>query len=263
MGRGQRRQVNSFLLSLIFHIFILVFLALSTKVEYLKIKPIQISVEFQQVSDIVLTFDTIELPRIVDSPEQPEDIDFLNDNAADIIDIKLSDFPIAQPEPLQVKGSGPPSSNIKKGTGDGNKNSKDIANFKKRLSKYKGKTGDIQISLLWDNHNDIDLHVKYTNGFDNNRISWMNKRDKSGGTLDVDMNSVTSYRSDHPVENVYWPLGSSPRGTFKVYVHHYTCTGKDLKTPVKIMIKNNDQIKIINTFAVFGESPKEIYSFIR
>lgn len=273
MGRRKRRKVirkfklNSFLFSLTFHVIVLITLALSVQTPQKRSKPIQISVELNQVSDIEFVNETVYISDNISDIEYVslEDIDVPSDIVDDIITIDIPEFKFEQIPKRQ------PSSNISKGVSSSDKkpsggvgrSSKDVAEFKKRLSKYKARSGDIQISLIWDNHNDIDLHVKYINGYTNNKISWVNKSDNFGGLLDVDMNSVTSYRSDHPVENIFWPSGKAPRGTFKVYVHHYTCTGKDLKTPVKIMIKTNDDIKVINTFAIFGDGPKEVYSFTK
>ena len=42
---------------------------------------------------------------------------------------------------------------------------------------------------------------------------------KCGGELDVDANVKPDTRK--PVENVVWPEGTGPGGTYEVYVHHY------------------------------------------
>jgi hypothetical protein len=272
MGCRKRRQVtkkyklNSFLFSLAFHVIVLTTLALSIQTPHKKNKPIQISVELNQVSDIEFINEPINISDHISDIEYVsiDNVDIPDIDCVDnIINVDMPEFKFEQVEKRESPSGISKGSSVDnaKPSGGANKISKDVKEFKKRLSKYKARSGDIQVSLIWDNHNDIDLHVKYISGYTNNKISWTNKSDSFGGLLDVDMNSVTSYRSDHPVENIFWPSGKAPRGIFKVYVHHYTCTGKDLKTPVKIMIKTNDDIKVINTFAVFGDNLKEVYSF--
>jgi hypothetical protein len=271
MGRRKRRQVaqkyklNSFLFSLAFHVIVLITLALSIQTSHKKSKPIQISVNLNQVSDIEFVNEVVNISNKVSDIDYVslDDVDIPNVITDDIIAVDIPEFKFEQIEKRELPSGISKGLSVSKTkpSGGGDKVSKDVKEFKKRLSKYKARSGDIQISLIWDNHNDIDLHVKYNSRYINNKISWTNKSDSFGGFLDVDMNSVTSYRSDHPVENIFWPPGKAPKGTFKVYVHHYSCTGKDLKTPVKIMIKTNDSIKVINTFAVFGDNLKEVYSF--
>jgi len=87
----------------------------------------------------------------------------------------------------------------------------------RRLSKAGAKTGAIQISLSWNDFNDLDLYVVPPS---EERISYMHRRSKCGGTLDVDMNAG-GRRSDKPVENVFWSRKVAPAGTFKVYVHFF------------------------------------------
>lgn len=77
----------------------------------------------------------------------------------------------------------------------------------KRLERESAKSGDVQISLMWDNRNDIDLHCLTPL---KEHIYFNQKRVKSGGELDVDMNAREPY-SDKPVENIYWPAGGARR----------------------------------------------------
>ena len=87
--------------------------------------------------------------------------------------------------------------------------------FHKRLEREGAETGYIQISLLWDNHNDLDLHV-VTPGEE--RICFNKRRTACGGTLDVDMNARPT--SKEPLENLVW-WKQPPLGTYTVLVHHY------------------------------------------
>jgi hypothetical protein len=92
--------------------------------------------------------------------------------------------------------------------------------FRERLEREKAKTGDVQISLIWFNRNDLDLHCIDPTG---SEIFFKQRRSASGGELDVDANGdrgrpVTS----EPVENIYWPKDRAPAGTYRVFVNFYT-----------------------------------------
>jgi hypothetical protein len=77
-------------------------------------------------------------------------------------------------------------------------------------------SGDVQVTLRWDNPVDMDLHVFDPSG---EEIWFGNTESASGGQLDVDSNAFCS--GDYPVENVYWPTGDAPFGTYEVYVRLY------------------------------------------
>jgi hypothetical protein len=89
--------------------------------------------------------------------------------------------------------------------------------FGERLGRAGAQTGSVQFSLIWDNYNDLDLHVVCPSG---ERIWFQNRRSKSQGELDVDMNAG-GRMSLEPVENIFWPTGRAPRGVYKVYVDYY------------------------------------------
>ena len=85
-----------------------------------------------------------------------------------------------------------------------------------RLDDVKAGSGDIQLSLIWDNWNDLDLSCVEPNG---TVIDFEHRLALSGGNLDVDMNATP--QSKRPVENLFWPLGQAQRGTYRVYVNYY------------------------------------------
>jgi hypothetical protein len=132
-----------------------------------------------------------------------------------------------------------------------------------RLKAAGAKEGDVQISMAWNTVDDIDLHVCFTagNGLVDT-INWMNRIGQiSTGMLDIDMNANSGFLQPHPVENIFWPHGSSPRGSFSVYVHFYrTWTGNN-KVPVIVRIKNRDQIITYNIVAVLYSSPQLVHRF--
>ncbi len=84
-----------------------------------------------------------------------------------------------------------------------------------RVQREGGDEGDVQITLAWDDYNDLDLHV-YTPKKE--RIFFNKKKSSCGGELDVDMN--VKPESKTPVENVVWK-NSPPKGKYKVVVHFY------------------------------------------
>jgi len=88
-------------------------------------------------------------------------------------------------------------------------------NMDERLEREGGASGEVQISLAWDDYNDLDLHLFCPSG---ERIYFNNKKSECGGHLDVDMNVRPV--SNTPVENIVW-AGDAPLGTYKVGVHFY------------------------------------------
>ena len=93
------------------------------------------------------------------------------------------------------------------------------ADLSARLQREHAQSGDVQISLMWNNQNDLDLHVIDPAG---EAIFFKRRKSSSGGELDVDMNAdPRKGLSNQPVENVYWPSGGAPNGNYKVYVNYY------------------------------------------
>ena len=84
-----------------------------------------------------------------------------------------------------------------------------------RLAREGGKSGVVQISLAWDDYNDLDMHVFCPSG---ERIYFNNRKSVCGGELDVDMN--VRPKSKKPIENVVW-TDQAPDGEYKIGVHFY------------------------------------------
>jgi hypothetical protein len=74
----------------------------------------------------------------------------------------------------------------------------------------------VRASLLWNDRNDLDLHVIAPSG---EEIFYAHKRSMCGGWLDVDMN--VRGETEKPVENVRWVRGHAPRGEYRVFVQNY------------------------------------------
>ncbi len=83
-------------------------------------------------------------------------------------------------------------------------------------------TGDVQVTLLWDSVADLDLHVIDPFG---EEVWFGEALSSSGGELDVDMHGNCE-GSSNPVENVFWPPGEAPRGSYRAGAMFYsTCEG--------------------------------------
>ena len=111
----------------------------------------------------------------------------------------------------------------------------------RRLQERGAQFGNPQFSLMWHNINDLDLHCIEPTG---THIWFRNRRsEQTDGELDVDANADPLTRTDRPVENIYWPPGRAPRGTYEVYVHHYANHGAPDPTPYTLRIVANGRVR--------------------
>jgi hypothetical protein len=79
-------------------------------------------------------------------------------------------------------------------------------------------TGDVQVNVSWDVDSDVDLHVVDPSG---EEIFWEHRDAASHGTLDLDSNA--DCQLDHVrSENITWPAGTAPRGTYTVRVDYWS-----------------------------------------
>ena len=81
-------------------------------------------------------------------------------------------------------------------------------------------TGDVQVTLTWQANVDLDLYVTDPNG---DTVYFGNDRVASGGELDRD-NLCGNFEWGRP-ENVYWPAGGAPAGTYAVKVDYWGSCG--------------------------------------
>ena len=104
-----------------------------------------------------------------------------------------------------------------------------------RLEREGARSSDVQVSLMWNNYNDLDLHVVCPSG---ERIHGGNRKSSCSGELDVDANVRPDSRK--PIENVVWPEGQAPAGTYQVFVHYYKKHKKRRsKDPTKFQVIAN------------------------
>tara|TARA_B100001758_G_C18355518_1_gene582467 strand:- start:226 stop:1470 length:1245 start_codon:yes stop_codon:yes gene_type:complete len=138
-------------------------------------------------------------------------------------------------------------------------NSKAIKELQARLAREGAKSSDVQVSLMWNNYNDLDLHIVCPSG---ERIHGGNKTSACGGELDVDANVRAETRK--PVENVFWPEGTAPGGQYHVYVHYYKKHKKRRsKDPTKfqIMVNNGGEMTEYSAELSKGDPIMQVCSF--
>jgi hypothetical protein len=112
-------------------------------------------------------------------------------------------------------------------------------------------TGDVQMTLRWNNAADLDLHVTDPSG---EEIYFNHPTSTSGGWLDVDANGDCS--GDAPVENVFWPTGGAPVGNFQVSVVYYGDCGDLEPADYELTVSINGQVVDVRsgTLTTEGES---------
>jgi hypothetical protein len=98
---------------------------------------------------------------------------------------------------------------------------------------------DVRVSLVWDNRNDLDLHVFAPSG---EEISYRSKVSACGGMLDVDRNVGGETRT--PVENVRWVRGTAPEGQYRVYVQNFRFHESDkAPTPFRLEVEVGGELQ--------------------
>jgi hypothetical protein len=127
----------------------------------------------------------------------------------------------------------------------------------RRLARAGAKTGAIQVSLAWNNINDIDLHVVSPTG---ERVFFGNRQSRCWGCLDVDMNAGGP-QSTEPVENIYWPRNGTPRGTYQVFVHHFANHGGPDPTAFEVHVFASGKKAVVRGIAIPGRPPAMITEF--
>jgi len=102
---------------------------------------------------------------------------------------------------------------------------------------------DIRASLLWDNRNDLDLHVITPRA---EHVYFGHKQSTCGGWLDVDMN--VRGETTTPVENIRWARGAALRGHYRVYVQNYRFhEPHQSPTPFKVEVEISGDIYHFNS----------------
>jgi len=96
-------------------------------------------------------------------------------------------------------------------------------------------SGDVKATLTWGSAADLDLHVTDPSG---DEIYFGNDASESGGALDVDANAACWSVASQPTENIYWPSGGAPAGTYHVQVVTWSpCDETDLSWHLQVWVK--------------------------
>ena len=100
---------------------------------------------------------------------------------------------------------------------------------------------DLRASLIWNNRNDLDLHVIAPSG---EEVYFANKVSQCGGVLDVDRN--ISGETITPVENVRWGKRKAPKGRYRIFVRNFKNHEQASATDFRVEVCYGGQSKIIN-----------------
>jgi hypothetical protein len=112
-------------------------------------------------------------------------------------------------------------------------------------------TGDVQVTLRWSSTVDLDLGVTDPRG---DRIDYSTDFSPSGGALDVDANYPCSDGTNTPVENVFWPPGGAPAGSYEVEVAYRGTCGTPGPQDFELIIRLDGEIaQDINQTVVYGQ----------
>ena len=129
--------------------------------------------------------------------------------------------------------------------------------LQQRLKNAGAGTGDVTVSLAWNNGNDIDLHVQTPNG---ERIFFSNKTSSCGGILDFDRNAGGPVDLQ-PFENIFWPDGKARSGEYTVGVHHYRNWGFGDPTKFRIQVMIKGKVVHKETGRVVGRQFTVVHRF--
>ena len=142
-------------------------------------------------------------------------------------------------------------------------NSQSYQETKKRLSDNKILYGNkVDVSLLWNNLNDLDLYIKCPDG---ELIYYMNRKSKNGGQLDIDRNVQHQEKTSSPIEHILW-TDKAPVGKYEIILnlagHHQKDKLSENEYQIIIDINNGTEIrKIIGKYGKEKRIKKKVGEF--
>ena len=108
-----------------------------------------------------------------------------------------------------------------------------------------GQTGDVSFRLTWSGPQDLDLYVTEPSG---ETIYYSHTSSATNGQLDVDSNAGCSNPSSSPTENVFWPEGSAPHGTYQFYARRYSaCSATSTPSFTLRVFEGETVVRTINS----------------
>ena len=90
-----------------------------------------------------------------------------------------------------------------------------ISGLEQRLERENAKRGNYEVSLMWNNKNDLDLHIDTASG---DHIDVNNRFSSCNGNLCISMNAKTA--SKKPIEHIVWE-DKPPAGNYVISVDHF------------------------------------------
>ncbi len=120
--------------------------------------------------------------------------------------------------------------------------------LKTEIEERGGSMGFFNISLVWDNTDDLDLSVTTPSG---ETIYFGARVSKCGGRLDIDANA-NYICTKIPIENIYWD-DIPPNGKYKIIVTNYN-SRNTAKTPFRCLVRYKNIIKAFDGVTSHKES---------
>jgi len=117
-------------------------------------------------------------------------------------------------------------------------------------------SGAVQITLGWTSGADIDLYVTDPFG---EELSNRNTSVDSGGTMDRSARGACT--DGQTTENVYWPAGSAPRGTYRISAGYSDNCQAAGSTPVVLSIMVGGQPLGIYQYTLSADQRVDLASF--
>lgn len=114
-------------------------------------------------------------------------------------------------------------------------------------------TGDIAFRLRWEGEADLDLHVEDPEG---EHIHFVIRRSTTGGELDVDCNASPEQICGAPIENVFWPVGGAPEGTYTYWVELFQAQNTPGPVPFTVQVLLGETPAETRTGVARAEVPK-------
>ena len=108
--------------------------------------------------------------------------------------------------------------------------------------------------MSWDAPSDVDLHLVDPSG---EEVYYGNTASASGGVLDLDSNPACAIDGKNN-ENITWPSGTPPHGTYTVRLDYYDgCGVSATKYLVTVQVKGQTTRTFSGTFSGGGDGGAE------